>query len=343
MSRVPSVSGARRGADGRPAQRRPAAASATRRRWGATFLVIAVLAAAAGVAVGGRDAVPLRVSMPGPAARRALMITVDGVPRARIPVSAYLRAGVVDQHALVRALAARLPALATIRRNRATITYRYDIEATAQRARPTAGHGGQVAAVRRAVTARVTTPVLAQAQRNTCESAALEILLATRGRRISQQRLQRAFPRSGPVDPRGPTGGQTWGDPDRGFVGRPDGGGPAGGFGIYPGPVRDTARRLGVPLDDLSGASARSVYRRLLAGRAVMAWVGLSNGPFGTWTSPQGRTVTVNFGEHTVVLYGARADGALLVSNPLQGTREVWSRSRFESMWQLLGRRALTW
>ena len=72
-----------------------------------------------------------------------------------------------------------------------------------------------------------------------------------------------------------------------------------------------------------------------------MVWVGLSAGPYGEWTSPRGRRIRVNFGEHTVVLHGIREDGSLLVSNPLEQTREVWDRGKFERMWELLGRRAL--
>ncbi len=133
-----------------------------------------------------------------------------------------------------------------------------------------------------------------------------------------------------------------WGDPELGFVGRPDGGGTAGGFGVYPGPVAAVAKRNGRALSDLTRASPKRVYRRLLEGRAVMAWVGLSEGPYDTWRSPRGRSVRVNFGEHTVVLAGIRRDGSLRVVNPLQGTAEVWSRAKFEAMWALLGRRALS-
>lgn len=132
-----------------------------------------------------------------------------------------------------------------------------------------------------------------------------------------------------------------WGDPELGYVGRPDGGGVAGGFGIYPGPVRATAAKYGRKLHVLSSRSPRAVYDQIFDGHAVMVWIGLSDGPYGAWRSPQGRPVRVNFGEHTVVLHGVRADGGLLVSNPLQGTRETWTKRRFESMWERLGRRAL--
>ena len=124
-------------------------------------------------------------------------------------------------------------------------------------------------------------------------------------------------------------------------MGRPDGGGTAGGFGVYQGPVRRVAQSYGRRLEDLSGSSPVQVYARLRSGRAVMVWVGLSDGPYGTWSSPSGRAVRVNFGEHAVVLAGIGSAGDLRVLNPLEGTRETWSAAKFEAMWRLLGRRAL--
>lgn len=118
-----------------------------------------------------------------------------------------------------------------------------------------------------------------------------------------------------------------WGDPDEGYVGRADGTGPVGGFAVYPRPVARAARRYGVRLDDLTGAAPRAIYDRLLAGRAVLAWVGLADGPYGSWQTPAGRRVRVNFNEHTVVLTGVRSDGSLQVVNVLHGTREICRHS----------------
>lgn len=249
-----------------------------------------------------------------------------------------------DRRALGRLLQARLPRTGVARRGRARISYRYDVDATARRAtRATrAGKaGGRVQAVRRALSSTIAVAVVRQFARNACEAAALEMLLASTDVAVSQRRLQSAFPRSGPLDPVGTGPGRTWGDPDAGYVGRVEGGGAAGGFGIYPGPVATTARRFGRDLDDLSASSPGRIYARLLAGRAVMAWIGLSDGPYGQWRSPRGELVRVNFGEHTIVLRGITRDGDLRVVNPLQGTFERWSRTRFEAAWELLGRRAL--
>ena len=246
-----------------------------------------------------------------------------------------------DVRPVRRLLARRLPQLAVRWRGRARISYRYDVRATARRVLRRASTGGRVQARHIAVASIILAPVVRQFERNTCEAAALEVLLATTGTRVSQQRLQTAFPRSGPRDPVGVGPARIWGDPDLGYVGRTDGGGPAGGFGIYPRPVAATAGRFGRRLDDLTDSTPQRLYARLLLGRAVMVWVGLSDGPYASWRSPRGRRVRVNFNEHTIVLTGIAPGGDLQVVNPLHGTLESWTRGRFEAAWRLLGRRAL--
>ena len=185
-------------------------------------------------------------------------------------------------------------------------------------------------------------PLVKQVYRNNCETAALEMVLAAAGRTVGQVALQRALPRSGPLDPTLDAAGRilVWGDPDRGFVGRAEGGGVAGGFGVYQGPIRRLAARYGVPLRDLSRESPAVLYSRLRSGRPVMAWIGLSEGPYRSWRSPAGKRISVNFGEHVVVLTGIR-DGVLSVNDPLSGTRLEWTAPEFERRWRLLGMRAL--
>jgi len=184
-------------------------------------------------------------------------------------------------------------------------------------------------------------PIVKQALRNNCETAALSMLLAARGVHVGQLVLQRELPRSGPLDPREAADGSLrWGDPDQGFVGRADGGGTHGGYGVYTAPIKALAARNGVALTTLNGSAPSVLYGRLAAGRPVMVWVGLSNGPYLRWRSPRGKTIVGNFGEHAVVLTGLTGSG-LAVNDPLSGRRIVWSRSLFELMWARLGRRAL--
>lgn len=184
-------------------------------------------------------------------------------------------------------------------------------------------------------------PIVKQVYRNNCETAALSMLLAAAGVSVDQRELQRRVAKSGDPDPTvGPDGTWTWGDPAVGFVGRVMGGGTAGGFGVYEGPIRDLAATYGVAVVDLSRKPIGLILDRLRAGRPVMAWIGLSEGPYRRWRTPSGRLVTANFGEHAVVLTGVRG-GVLSVNDPLSGTRLYWTVAQFTKMWWRLGKRAL--
>ncbi len=270
------------------------------------------------------------------------VVLLDGQRRlGRVDVPAETSAAARAR--VVRRVAALVPSRAIRRHGRARIEYRYDRAASARRVLDAAVAGVSTALVfRHPVSATIAADVVAQEQRNTCESAALSILLSSIGKSVPQGRLQEMLPKSGPLDPSGDGPDRVWGDPDRGFVGRPDGGGQAGGFGVYPGPIARVAQRVGVRLADLTGAEPRDVYERLLGGRAVMVWIGLSDGPYGEWSTPSGKRIRVNFGEHTVVLRGIRSDGRLEVVNPLDGTEEIWTASQFELLWNRLDRRALS-
>lgn len=270
-----------------------------------------------------------------------LEVKVGGRRRGVLRVADYSVGGVPSVRRLERRLAAILANTQTATRGRATTVYQLDLVASAARGVALGSAGGALEVVRRPLSTVVRAPLLQQRLRNNCESAALSILLASLGRPVDQLRIQRALRTSGPLDPAGSGATRVWGDPNLGFVGRADGGGTAGGFGVYPGPVRDVAARFGRQLRVVTGESILKLRSQLLAGRPAMLWIGLSAGPYGSWRSPQGRKVQVNFGEHTVVIYGVRRDGSFLVSNPLQGTREVWSASRLATLWQRLGRRAL--
>jgi hypothetical protein len=89
-----------------------------------------------------------------------------------------------------------------------------------------------------------------------------------------------ASPAERPLDPQRRGAGRLpiWGDPDRGFVGRANGGGTNGGFGVYQGPIRRLALRYGIKLVNLARARPAALYRRLRLGQPVMVWVGLSEG-----------------------------------------------------------------
>lgn len=236
-----------------------------------------------------------------------------------------------------------LPDRAWIRRGRARILVDVPLRrATRAVRRALAAHETRVDVPFVPVSSSIAIRPVRQVLHNDCEATALSMLLSAAGVHIGQLALQAQLPRSGPLDPEAVPGSDLfrWGDPERGFVGRPDGGGTEGGFGVYEPPVRRLAARHGVRLVDLRGSSVATVRAALLAGRPVLAWVGLADGPFLRWLTPSGREITVNLNEHAVTLVGA-GDDYVLVDNPLTGRRERWSDALFSYRWSLLGHRAL--
>lgn len=301
------------------------------KRW---LLLLVVAGAALAIALVARSS----AQESEPQKSETVVVVHDGRSLLRIPAQRWLRAGPKGRQTGVALVPRRLrrrvnQGVVELRVNRRRLVPR--ITAAARRG------GGQVRLPVRAISSRIRLPIVKQAYRNNCETAALQMLLAGKGKRADQRRLQRQLPRSRPLDPSGNgTPSMVWGDPDRGFVGRPDGGGVAGGYGVYPGPISALAARSAVKARRFRGTTSRQIYKQLLSGRAVMVWVGLSDGPFQTWRTSQGQRLTGNFGEHTVVLTALRGD-RLGVNDPLDGKRKTWTRSQFELMFKRLGRRAV--
>jgi uncharacterized protein YvpB len=222
----------------------------------------------------------------------------------------------------------------------ARLVYQVDRGALREELSQVAG-GGTISLPERAVASRIELPIVKQTYPNNCETAALSMLLAGAGVDQGQKALQRELPTDGALDPEvRPDGTLVWGDPQRGFVGRVEGGGTAGGYGVYEKPIMELASEWAEPAD-LSGESPDALYERLLAGDPVMVWIGLQDGPYETWISEAGREIEANFGEHTVVLAGIRGD-RLLVNDPLDGQRKWWTKEEFELMWDRLGNRAIS-
>ena len=287
----------------------------------------------------GLAAVALTVALwPASGQRREASLTVT----LKVPG----RRGLVLQPADARRIAAEqmtlpVPGRRSVERGSATITYKLDRELARRQLGRAARGGGEVTVSERPVQVLIEAPVVRQVYPNNCETAALQMLLATRGIEQDQRELQGELRRDGPLDPRSAEDGtRIWGNPRVGFVGRPEGGGVAGGFGAYPRPVLALAERW-VDAVNLTGRRPQAIYRRLLAGHAVLAWIGLSDGPYESWRGPRGEVVTVNWGEHTVLLRGLAGD-RLLVNDPLSGEKQLWSKTEFEERWALMGDRAIS-
>lgn len=308
----------------------------TRRRVAAVFFILI------GVAVAAYMTQAPRFSKSHAAANHEIAFLVRGRVLARVSTGTFDLKAPGERLRLRRVIMNRLPSSVSTRRRGVTTKYELRRREAAAAALQLNDGNGSIAVAAAPTAVSIDAPVIKQKLRNNCEATALQVLLQTAGSRVPQLELQEQLPKSGPLDPIVSSAGLTWGDPDSGFVGRADGGGSAGGFGVYPGPVQRLAAKQGVALEDLTGRPARSIYSKLLSGRAVMVWVGLGDGPYSSWRSPTGRQITVNLNEHTVVLNGLDKNGQLLVVNPLTGRAEIWSKDKFEAMWQLLGRRALS-
>ena len=297
-------------------------------------MILALLATAAGMAAGAGDERE-------PATQRPETPAIVSVTQDRQTLlQARARRVARWPTARIERWLAQVPAGRELKRGRATLELATDRQALLRRvANAARSGGGSVSVPERTIAATITLPVVKQALRNNCETAALSMMLAARGVDARQLSLQRELPRSGPPDPRRAGGLPVWGDPELGFVGRVEGGGTDGGYGVYEPPITALAKKRGVKLTRLTG-NRKAIYRTLLSGRPVMVWVGLTDGPMMTWRTPSGRRVTGNFGEHTVVLTGLAGD-ALTVNDPLTGKRLTWTRSYFEELWGRLGRRAV--
>jgi uncharacterized protein YvpB len=237
---------------------------------------------------------------------------------------------------------AAIPAKRTVHRGKATIDYEVGRAAAAAALQHALAQGGGTVTVpERPVAASIAVPMIGQVLQDDCEATALSMVLGYSGHPVGQLILQKQVAHSPPLDPTvAADGSEVWGDPSEGFVGRADGGGPAGGFGVYQKPIRALAQRHGLAMRELSGSSPAAVYAALLAGRPVLAWVALSEGPYASWFSPAGKPIQINYGEHAVVLTGVEGED-VHVNDPLSGERLVWAKQQFEQMWAGLGHRAL--
>ncbi len=331
-------SGSSRRQTGRLASpKKPPARGAVRRRR-ATAVGIAIALGAFGILIfsytggSGGTATPAQSAQ---TLERVLRLKLHGRRIAEMPTS---RLGQLRSRV---ALANKAPAAGVLTIGRAKIHWRTKREELVRSiSRVVAAGGGTIAIPQEPYASSIRLPVIKQTLQDDCEATSLSMMLNFAGKQVDQITLQDQVARSGPLDPEQGPNGEVWGDPSRGFVGNASGGGAAGGFGVYQGPIDALARRHGDPLYDLSGKRPEEVYRTLLSGRPVMVWVALSEGPYASWYSPGGKVIRVNYGEHAVVLSGT-SEASVTVNDPLSGQRLIWSKSQFESMWNALGRRAL--
>jgi uncharacterized protein YvpB len=183
-------------------------------------------------------------------------------------------------------------------------------------------------------------PLHLQDQPVTCEVAALEMALASRGIDTDERSL---LALTG-VDSRPPVEDGSgnileWADPNAVFVGDP-----AGqvldhtGYGVYAAPIARAAVRSGASvLASGPGTTAPAVYSAVMGGHPVVAWVtnDYQTELLRTWRAWDGAQVQYTFREHAALVVGV-TPALVLLNDPYFGQR--WHpRAEFEAAYATFG------
>ena len=183
----------------------------------------------------------------------------------------------------------------------------------------------------------IAVPVIRQTMVLDCETAALQMGLATYGYHYSQDTL---FARE-VVDARPPVMGPNhtvlqWGDPYTNFVGNVNGSDwTPTGYGVYYPVILKMARDIGLTnAYGGEGMSAATVYRALSTGHAVEVWIetNWTRPGVSTWRAWDGRKIRYSYAEHAVTLSGV-SPTQVRVNDPLHGTQYWVSKATFETVW----------
>jgi len=178
-----------------------------------------------------------------------------------------------------------------------------------------------------------------------CEAAALQMALAYRGVRTTQNNILGAMG----IDWRQPVQDSTgfhWGDPNTNFVGNPDGSEiKMTGYGTYYPVVRKVALQTGTHLLGAGGGIApATVYQSILQGHPVVAWVSFDWRwhSLGWYTAFDGALVPIGSPfEHAVTVVGV-SSGYVLINNPWGSGRQQWiSKSTFAAAYLTFGQMAI--
>ncbi|GIV66874.1 MAG: C39 family peptidase [Chloroflexota bacterium] len=132
-------------------------------------------------------------------------------------------------------------------------------------------------------------------------------------------------------------------DPNKGFVGDPNGPGgliPPHPYGVHAAPVAALLRAYGLPAEDVMDVTIEELKAEIAAGRPVIVWVifGTSPGYALSYTTQAGEVITVAPNEHTAILIGYDPNGVTL----LDGAMIYWrSWDTFLQSFKVLGNMAV--
>ena len=183
----------------------------------------------------------------------------------------------------------------------------------------------------------IAVPVNQQTRALNCETAALQMGLATYGYHYTQDALfarENADLRPAVLGPNHTV--VRWGNPYTNFVGNVNGSeSGATGYGVYYPVILKIAREIGLTnAYGGEGMAPATVYQALATGHAVEVWVESNWKPsiVGAWTSWDGRAIHYSFHEHAVTLSGV-SPTQVRVNDPWHGTQYWISKATFETVW----------
>jgi len=188
-------------------------------------------------------------------------------------------------------------------------------------------------------TVTLNVPLYSQQYNYSCNITAATMILAYKGQNFSQSGVfnDPAFPKQNV-----PRSGNTWGDPDIGFVGDLNG---PDGYGVHWGPISNYLSGKGVSNRVQRGMNVVQLAKELEQGRPSIVWVwnGINGSPI-SWQTPGGRTINGVVGMHSWVVIGyiGTSDNptSIIVNDPW-GSRRTLSVSAFNSRWGYYGNTAI--
>ena len=182
---------------------------------------------------------------------------------------------------------------------------------------------------------KLSVPAFLQKYTLSCEIAALRMALNFKGVNVSEDDI---IPRVG-FDTT-PHSGDTWGDPNKAFVGNIKGTQMKDGYGVHWAPIAKAARTYR-DAKDFQGWSIQQLTSEISKGNPVVIWVYSHFGTKTLWKTPDGNSVYAVRDEHAVTVVGfvGPADNPtqMIINDPLSG-QVYWSRSAFDRKWDIFGR-----
>lgn len=130
--------------------------------------------------------------------------------------------------------------------------------------------------------------------------------------------------------------GATWGNPNKGFVGKLNGQQNTTGYGVHWYPIRRAARKYR-PADVYSWMTVQDLTREIDRGNPIVVW-GTFRGTarYDPWRTPDGILIKAWYGEHTRLVIGyhgtAQRPTYIILMDPIKG-RLVWTTQEFKNNW----------